>query len=457
MRGSRKIQHKPYYPPTLSNSMKKPYICRLAPFENGFEFEWFDYESDGEHILYYGLRGSNEKTAKPITEHTVIVDGLKNECEYEFFITSEKGINSNTRLFRTGSLPKGATVINYLHPDDCQYDFSGRYLCSPSLAQTKSGRLVAGMDIYGGGMAQYLTLLFKSEDNGASWRYLTDLCPFYWGSLFCHNDILYILGLNTEHGNLQIACSLDEGENWSPPVTLFYGANQCCKYGGFHRSPMQINRYNGRLYTSCEYGSWSFGSHLPAVLSIDENDDLMAPENWVCTDFMEFGGEWKRAAKGKQCDTIEGNVVKGADGSLYNYLRWDMGHYLRLKVDESDHEKPLEFAGIWDAPVVNSMFRIVPKGNKFLLITNRTTAVVDSFGKYPGRSVLSVFETEDMQNFTLLKDVVNFETVDPWTVGFQYPAVLAEKDNLLMVVRSAFNNANSYHNSNYSLFFKENI
>jgi hypothetical protein len=383
----------------------------------------------------------------------VRIEGLKSDVDYELYVEAENGLKSNLRLARTGAIPEGAVVINYLHPEDGQYDFSGRFLCSPSVARTKSGRIVAGMDVFAGADAQTLTLLFKSEDDGKTWRYLTDLHPFYWASLFYHRDVLYILGLTTEYGNLQIACSEDEGETWSAPVTLFYGSNYSCKYGGVHRAPMQINSYNGRLYTSCEYGCWKMGSHLPAVLSIDENADLMEPENWYRSEFLPFEGEWKEASGGVQKQTIEGNVVRGPDGNLYNYMRWDLGSYLRLKVNEQDPEAPLEFAGIFEAPVTTSMFRVIPDGDKYLVVTNRKTdAATIPHSSY--RNVLTLFETEDMENFKFIKDIVNFEDQDPNLYGFQYPTYLYENGVLSLVVRSSFNGAEDFHNANYSLFFR---
>ena len=453
MRGSNKIQHKPYCPPIFRESLKKPYICRLAPGKDSIEFEWFDNFCDGTHTVWYGIRGAEEKQSLVLSGPVVRIEGLKSDVDYELYVEAENGLKSNLRLARTGAIPEGAVVINYLHPEDGQYDFSGRFLCSPSVARTKSGRIVAGMDVFAGADAQTLTLLFKSEDDGKTWRYLTDLHPFYWASLFYHRDVLYILGLTTEYGNLQIACSEDEGETWSAPVTLFYGSNYSCKYGGVHRAPMQINSYNGRLYTSCEYGCWKMGSHLPAVQSIDENADLMEPENWYRSEFLPFEGEWKEASGGVQKQTIEGNVVRGPDGNLYNYMRWDLGSYLRLKVNEQDPEAPLEFAGIFEAPVTTSMFRVIPDGDKYLVVTNRKTdAATIPHSSY--RNVLTLFETKDMVNFKFIKDIVNFEDQDPNLYGFQYPTYLYEDGVLSLVVRSSFNGAEDFHNANYSLFFR---
>lgn len=456
MRGNAKINHRPYLPPTFTEAAKKPYICRLAPSEFGFEFEWFDNSCIGTHTLYYGTKGSNNKYSLSISEPVIQIDNLKTDCDYEFYIESKAGIKSNVRFVRTGKFPEKTTVINYLHPEDTQYDFSGRYLCSPSIVRTKSGKMIASMDVYGPEMAQNLTLMFYSDNEGRQWRYLTDLYPFYWGSLFLHNDVLYILGLTTEYGNLQIACSKDEGCTWSEPVTLFYGSNVLCSYGGMHRAPMHFTHHNGRLYTTCEYGCWKCGSHLPAILSIDENADLMVAENWICTDFLPFDGEWKNAA-GTQGDTIEGNIILAPDGNLYNVLRWKIGSLLKLKINTEDFEAAPEFWSIDDAPVSNSMFRIIPHGDKFIMITNRKTEASSKYDVWSYRNVLSVYESYDLENYHFVKDIINYENCDAEKNGFQYPSFYKENKTIFLAIRSAFNNADNFHNSNYILFHKMDI
>jgi len=294
MRGSNKIYHRPYCPAILSDSLKNPYIPRLAPSIDGFEFEWFDNYCGGEHTLYYSKRGESEKAKMPIWEREIKVSGLMADTDYEFYIESAEGRRSNVRLFHTGACPEGTSIINYLHPEDTQYIFSGKFLCSPSIARTASGRLIATMDVFGGMMAQNLTLAFFSDDDGDSWHYLTDIYPFYWASLFSHGGRVYLLGLTTEYGNLQITYTDDDGESWANPTTIFYGSNVLCDFGGNHRAPMQVTQHGGRIWTSCEYGCWKMGYHLPAVLSIDENADLMVAENWTRSDFIKFDGEWKR-------------------------------------------------------------------------------------------------------------------------------------------------------------------
>jgi len=456
MRGTSKINYKPYLPPIFFGAEKKPYICRIAPFEDGFEFEWFDnYASDGKYILHYNKRGSDVEKTQEIKGYEVKVNNLDTECDYEFYIVSEDGRKSNVRLVRPAANPDGTMVINYLHPEDGQYDFSGNCIASPSIVKTDSGRLIVSMDLFGHGTGQNLTLLFYSDNGGRNWHYLTDIYPYFWSCLLYHKGKLYITGLTTEYGHYQIACSEDEGETWSSPVTLFYGSNRSCVYGGLHRAPMHFVKHNGRIYTSCEYGCWAT-THLPGVISIDENDDLMVSENWVRSEFLPYEGAWKKAS-GEKGHSIEGNIVEGTDGKLYNIMRWEIGSFLKLKVNEDDLDAPLEFDSIVEAPVSNTMFRVIKHKEKYILITNRKTDVSGKIEAPSYRNVLSIYTSTDLKSFKFVKDIVNREYEDANDVGFQYPAFEIDENSIFIAIRAAFNNSDNYHDSNYILFNKTEI
>ena len=456
MQCSDKVGHRPYHPANDFGAENCPYIVRIAPDETSFRFEWIPQKSQGPVTLYYGERGSGVFQELPVSAQTVTVSGLKTEVDYEFYLQTANGQKSRVRLVRTGKNPENAVVINYLHPEDEQYAFSGRYLCSPSFVRLSSGRLVASMDVYGPNMAQNLMLLFYSEDNGVSWHYLTDLYPFYWGTLFVESNTLYCIGNTTEYGNLQIACSSDGGVRWSAPVTIFYGSNLSCPNGGVHHPPMQLVHHNGRIWMPTEYGSWNRGSHLPAVFSIKEGDDLMNAENWHVTGFLPFEGEWKKDAEGVQKDTMEGSLIVSPDGTFYEYLRWDVGKALRLKINADDPDALPEYDRLMEMPVSNSMFKIVPYQGRYLMATNRKKEGYE-YGSQSPRHLLSLFESKDLENWTLLTDVIDRSDAHPAQVGFQYPFLITEGKQVLLMIRSAYNGAHSYHDSNYMLFVKETL
>ena len=124
-----------------------------------------------------------------------------------------------------------------------------------------------------------MTKVFVSRDTGDTWEYLSDIYPCFWGKLFLHKNILYMLGTSTEYGALLIFKSADSGKTWSKPAHIMDGGSR--DEGGPHKAPMPVVNHNGRLWTAIDYGSWSTGGHASGVISIDADQDLMDPENWL--------------------------------------------------------------------------------------------------------------------------------------------------------------------------------
>jgi hypothetical protein len=92
--------------------------------------EWLPCEGATVYTVKYRLRDGGEYlTAGQTADCAFDLISLETEREYEFFVEADNGEKSRVRLARTGK--SVGTVINYLHPDDEAYAFSGRYLCSP--------------------------------------------------------------------------------------------------------------------------------------------------------------------------------------------------------------------------------------------------------------------------------------------------------------------------------------
>ena len=178
--------YRPYTELFDSRRALSPYICRLAPRRGGFTVDFIDdTQPDSEHIVYWRPRDNGEYTVvRPDMSggfYTVDID-CGDLADYEVYVERNDGARSSVRLVRTGEVP--GKVINYLHPDDREYSFSGNYLCSPSIVRLASGRLLASMDVFAGGAPQNLTLIYYSDDDGESWHYLVELFPCFWGKLF---------------------------------------------------------------------------------------------------------------------------------------------------------------------------------------------------------------------------------------------------------------------------------
>lgn len=441
MNGYHQWGFRPYLP-MAGIERKNPRICRLAPYENRCEMEWLGEGTS--FTVSWRVRETGKWQQEETNGRTWILSHLKNETEYEIKVSDKAGRESPVRLIRTS--PVEGIVINYLHPEDEQYRFSGSYLCSPSLVRLPSGKLLASMDVYGKDTPQNLTLLFDSPDGGKNWNYVTDIFPCFWGKLFWHKDRLYLLGVSNEYGDLLIGCSKDEGRTWSSPEVLFRGSSHTWELG-HHRAPMVILKSHGRLWTGTEYGTWKKRVFYDALLSAAEDADLMKAENWVLTDFVGIDKSWPQILP-KAAGAIEGNAVETPDKEVIDFLRYGENKALILKADPRDPGKGLEFVEVLDFPLGHTKFEI----------QRREDGVYFAMGNpFPGRNVLSLYSSSDLREWEKVCDIISHPECDIRDVGFQYPVFLMEDRQLLVLSRTAWNHAHSFHDSNYITFHQVSL
>lgn len=440
MIGYNKWNYRPYIPYNKhKDNFFKPYISRIAPASTSISGEWFDNCFSGKHKLYYSLRNMNSYSEIPLYKNTFIIEGLFSDSEYEFFIEGENGKRSNLRFARTGFVP--GIVVNYLHPDDNQYNFSGQYLCSPSIVKVSDSCLIASCDIYRSKGPQNLSIIFRSDDFGKTWRYINELFPCFWGKVFMHKDALYMFSTSTEYGDLLIGKSDDLGESWSTPTVILRGGSNP-SVDGFHKAPMPISLINGRLRTAVEYGCWPNKHYSNGVLSIDENADLLNAENWTLTELIPFDKNWPGANQ-ERLAAIEGNIIKRPDGSIVEMLRYIKNKALLLKLSLDDPEKSPEFIKFIDFPLGHTKFEILNKaGGGYYACGNRL----------PRRNILSIYQSEDLEKWEFVKDLINYENLNDEKTAFQYPSTFIAGNKLIVLSRTAFNEPANFHDSNYITF-----
>lgn len=227
------------------------YINRLCPYKNSFHIEWLCLDDKAVYTVFYRKRDCGEYIKAGETENTEFdVFGLTEDYEYEVFVQCGDK-KSRIRLLRTGECI--GTIVNYLHPNDEVYSFSGHYLCSPSLVHHPGGYLLASMDVYGKTDYQNLTLIFRSDDNGETWHYVSELFPCFWAKMFIHKDELYVLSVSTKYGDLLIGKSADGGKTFGTPTVLLRGSGRKSQ-PGVHKNPQNIVYYKGRIYETLEWG-----------------------------------------------------------------------------------------------------------------------------------------------------------------------------------------------------------
>ncbi|MEA4822757.1 MAG: sialidase family protein [Clostridiaceae bacterium] len=430
----------PYAP--LTEKTENPVIVRLAPLEDGIRFEFIDRKPASEYTAVINLFETETRQTISISSFQSEVHGLESNAEYELTIRTRDGRASLPRRFRTGFVP--GVVVNYLHPEDPAYAFSGRYLCSPSVVRLPSGALLCSMDLFGHTTPQNLELLFRSDDDGETWHYVTDIMPCFWGRLFVHREKLYMLGISNEYGDVLIGRSDDEGVTWGTPTVLLRGS-ACTSERGCHRAPMRILPYRGRLWTALEYGAWNKKRFSAGALSAAEDADLLDVNAWSVTDFAEIDPAWLGLPGGEFCAAIEGNMVEGPDGGLYSLMRCRAGQALLLRYDADNPDAAPVYVRTVDFPMAHSKFEVLrnPDG-VYLAVGNRL----------PLRNILSVYTSRDLISWEFVRDIENRETMDEKKTAFQYPTAFLENNTLYVVSRTAYNGAASFHDSNFTTFYR---
>lgn len=450
MRGQNTWSYRPYRP--FFTEVGEPYICRVVPGKNKIHFEWLSGKT--QFSVYFKKRDDADFVHFCDTgEHFCDITGLLTDTDYEFFVSSNEA-KSRVRLARCGYVV--GSVVNYLHPDDEAYAFSGRYLCSPSLVRHPDGYLLASMDLFDYSAPQNLTLIFRSDDEGESWHYVSELMPCFWGKMFIHKGELYMLACSTEYGDLLIGKSTDGGKTFSAPVCLLRGSNGKKGNTGVHKNPQNIVYHNGRIYGTLEWGSWDnkeFG-HAPMLMSADEDADLLSPESWSFTEPLKFRPFCKEL-EGLPSDTmmIEGTPVVSPDGKLCNVMRFGKYHNaIVFEADEKDCEAALKFSHLSAFPANFSKFMIKYDEKSKYYYTLGTMAYSEE--KPRARNLLSLLRSSDLVSWETVSDIFDYKDVDDEHIGFQYVNLEIEGDDIIFLCRTAFNGAHNFHDANYQTFHR---
>lgn len=450
MKGHNLWSYAPYKP--LMTEVGDIYICRIAPDVRSIHFEWLgDAES---YDVFYRKRGDESfEFYQEVAVNECDIMKLETETDYEFYVTAGEK-KSRIRLARTGK--SVGTVVNYLHPDDEAYSFSGKSLCSPSLLKHPDGFLLASMDVFAAEYPQNLTLIFRSDDDGETWHYVSELMPCFWGKLFVHNGELYMLAVSTEYGDLLIGKSTDGGKTFSAPVTLLRGSNGRNGNDGVHKNPQNIVIHNGRIYETLEWGTWGnheFG-HAAMVMSCDVNDDLLVPENWSFTEpkrFDYFTTELECLEKPVM--TIEGTLTVSPEGELLNIMRFGKrNNILAYKVNTEDHDAPLEYSSLihFEANFSKFMIKYDAVSKKYYSVATR----LYEGSRDNARNLLSLMVSPDLKNWEVACDLLDYRHSDPDNTGFQYVDFEFDGDDIIYLCRTAINEPRNFHDANYSTFHR---
>ena len=454
MKGYNKWSYRPFRLPLFDNG--DIHISRIAPDTDKFHIEWLG-EGRNDFSVFYRKRGEGDFIHYGDTQLTECdIEGLESECEYEFYVSSgdEK---SRVRLVRCGE--NVGVTVNYLHPEDQIYAYAGSYLGSPFLLRHPDGYMLATMDLFGEDRPLNMTIVFRSDDDGASWHYVSDIYPLAWAKLFLHNGDVYAMGCACEHGDVLIGRSRDGGMTFDTPVSIMRGPTKSNKDPGPQLHPQPILRYNGRIYASIEWGGWFRKEErgycfATMVMSCDENADILDPENWSITEprkLEKFSDELEGISM--LSHTMEGALVVDREGRLLDITRFDKWQKAMVyEADLNDHEAMLKYSRLMDFDAFFSMFVIKydPVSDYYYTVG---TMSYDEKKRY-ARNLLSLMKSKDLYTWETVKDIFDYRHRDIKDVGFQNVSYEFVGDDLYFLVRTAMNGAHSFHDSNSLTFHK---
>ncbi|MGI6713847.1 MAG: hypothetical protein ACOX3K_02160 [Bacilli bacterium] len=400
------------------------FINRLAPGKNSVTVNFASEDQDFTIIVR-----KNKKIFQKVTtqEKSVTINHLPEQSELTVQIISKKN-KSAIRKFHTGDFLHD--VINYVDKEETQYAHSGNFLGSPFIIRFQ-GKLWVTMDIFKNGGTKdnghTATMLFVSEDEGKSWQFVCDFVPSQWGRLFVVNNELYFYGSNLFDNSIDLIKSND-GFNWGESVTIVEEGRT---------SPTQILVDDKYIVFAFRGVVGDNESHVK-VASGNIRSGLMHPASWrisneIVPDFAWGGDQTMRYAE-------EGNIVE-YNNQIYVFLRFAYQTALVLHYDLQSNE--LRFEKTIDMECGWCKFYIEKYQGYYYAMGNTTC--------FP-RQVMKLYRSCDLEKWDEVKIIDDITHLDKDLNGVQYPSFFIEKDKLYLVLRIALNGAETFHNSNATVF-----
>lgn len=342
------------------------------------------------------------------------------------------------------------------------------YLGSPSILKLANGDILASYDYFGRFVNSDDTFIHISKDNGKTWSLLAELKGMFWANLFLNKGDVYLLGTSAGVGtrNIVIMKSTDNGKTWTKPGNSKSGLLFTDGVNGgtakYHCAPMPVVYHKGRIYRAFE----NLTQFLPGMrgykafaISADENADLLNAANWIKS--SEVAYDTSKDPEGSRNTTgwIEGNIVVGPDGKLWDILRVNSTPFFdrAAMVEIKDNGKKAEFSSENFITLPGGMSKFLirkdPKNNVYWMLSNNNT--------YPDfaaqRNILSLYASKDLRIWhhakTLMEDDQGLSATESIKrTGFQYPDWVFDGEDIIYLSRTAYQGARNYHDSNRITF-----
>jgi len=349
------------------------------------------------------------------------------------------------------------------------------YLGSPSLVRLPGGNLLASYDWFGpaapkDAYGQYNRAgLSLSTDDGKSWTHIGDLNGQFWSNLFVHDGSVYSLGTSARYGSVVIRRSDDGGLTWTEPTDSLSGLLLPGGHGttapNYHTAPVPIAIHDGRIYRAFEDNdplNWPRGFES-FVISADLSSNLLDASSWTVSNKLAFDPSWVPA--GWNCSSpgwLEGNAVVAPNGEIWNILRFhadpDVDKATIVKVSADGTLVTFDPAdGFIDFPGGGHKFTIRRDPITGLYITLVNDNTDPAFARQ--RNVLALYTSADLINWNYATTLLEDDQDLPWAqsvalTGFQYVDWHFDGDDLIYLVRTAYDGGHNYHDANRITFHR---
>ncbi|AOJ67832.1 glycosyl hydrolase [Burkholderia sp. MSMB617WGS] len=330
------------------------------------------------------------------------------------------------------------------------------FLGSPSLAILPDGTYVASHDMFGPSALPDEVHVFASHDSGQTWEKLSVVAGQYWSSLFVVGGALYLMGTDRSMGTPVIRRSTDGGATWTTPNDVQSG--RFALNGRYITGAVPVLVDRGRVWRAFEVIDG--GDLRSLVLSAPADGDLLDTRNWRTPKPLPSDHSW-----------LNNNFLTWEEGSVVSTGERDPAIVLRVNTKHGPEKaalvrvladgRSLSFDpahDFVDFPGGGKKFtiRFDSRSGRYWSLANAVPNADGSANLERVRNTLALTSSPDLRHWSVER--VLLQSVDQQRHGFQYADWQFEGDDIVAVVRMAFDDseggARNQHDSNYVTFVR---
>ena len=131
----------------------------------------------------------------------------------------------------------------------------------------KDGSYLTKCDEFGPATTEHesaVTNVFRSEDQGKTWKRVARLDGLFWANIFTYGDAVYLMGTTHHHGRIVVRRSDDGGSTWTSPTDGDHGL--ITAEGEYHTAPHADGRTRRQVVASLRgrHGRHTMGRAVPS-------------------------------------------------------------------------------------------------------------------------------------------------------------------------------------------------